>query len=177
MATVMCMSSDEAHTPLGPVPATFIGTFIPGGDSIRVCDECMPNFCAAVFERMTGVDMTPALYLASVEGQENPDGAVGHPEEVAAPVQEFPTTDIAGSTADDADTPGDATPADVPGRSGGSPPPAPADEDQEAGADDRGLSPEAKWGDSDVDEDPLTGDMVKVEPPPSDASEPSAVSE
>lgn len=78
MAAPACMT--EGHG-----PATFIGTFLETGDAVRLCDECMPNFCAAVFERMTGVDMTPALYLASEEGQQNPDGPVGEPGEVAYP--------------------------------------------------------------------------------------------
>ena len=78
MAAPACMT--EGHG-----PATFIGTFLETGDAVRLCDECVPNFCAAVFERMTGVDMTPALYLASEEGQANPDGPAGSPGEVAYP--------------------------------------------------------------------------------------------
>lgn len=76
MAQILCMT--EGHG-----AATFVGTFFPSGDGVRLCDECMPNFCAAVFQRMTGVDMSPALYLASEEGQDELPDTEGHPEEVA----------------------------------------------------------------------------------------------
>lgn len=103
MANIMCMT--EGHG-----PATFVGTFFPDGSGVRLCDECMPNFCAAVFERMTGVDMSPALYLASEEGQDGLPEPEGNPQEVAAPSTATP--------------PGGST--DEP------PPPAPHDADMEA---------------------------------------------
>lgn len=128
MATPMCISEDGNK-------ATFIGTFLETGDNVRLCDECMPNFCAAVFERMTGVDMTPALYLASVEGQENPDGPSGQPEEVAYPPDMEPrsTSDVdptgepSGRSAEH--TTAEGAPSSQP------PPPAPADTDQAAAED------------------------------------------
>lgn len=78
MASLLCMSNDGSE-------ATFVGTFFPSGDSVRLCDECMPAFCAVVFERMTGVDMSEALEAASEGGEADQTVPVGHPEEVAAP--------------------------------------------------------------------------------------------
>lgn len=134
MATPMCVSEDGNK-------ATFIGTFLESGDNVRLCDECMPNFCAAVFERMTGVDMTPALYLASVEGQENPDGPPGQPGEVAYPPDMEPhgmsdvdpTGAVSGPTTEI--TTAEGAPSDGP------PAPGPADTDQ--GAQDPTPAPGA----------------------------------
>lgn len=104
MAGPNCMT--EGHG-----PAKFIGTFMEDGSSVALCDECMPTFCAAVFERMTGVDMTPALYLASVEGDGERQTAPGDPQEVAYP----PDMEPKGNTASEAPAaaPADTDPAAV----------------------------------------------------------------
>jgi len=94
MAALMCA------TP-GHGPATVVVAFTAGGDTVRLCDECLPNFCAAVFEQMTGVDMTPALYLASEEGQADRDALKGDPAEVAYP----PMTAAEGAPTDDPPAP------------------------------------------------------------------------
>jgi hypothetical protein len=78
MAALMCMT--EGHG-----PAVFVGTFFPSGDSVRVCDECMPLFCAGVFERMTGVDLGPAMAIWHAASEDEAAEVEGHPEEVAAP--------------------------------------------------------------------------------------------
>lgn len=108
MAALMCMSNDGHE-------ATFVGTFFPSGDSVRLCDECMPPFCAVVFERMTGVDMAPALFMASDEGQAALLEAEGHPEEVAAP----PDMEPKGNTGPEAPGPAPADPDDQPDPTGG----------------------------------------------------------
>lgn len=125
MAMPQCMT--EGHG-----PATFVGTFFPSGDSVRLCDECMPNFCAAVFERMTGVDMAPAILMASEEGAEIREQMKSNPEEVAVPPavlseKELAALAQAGTNGNgEVATTAEGAPTDEP------PAPAPADADTEA---------------------------------------------
>lgn len=121
------------------VKATFVGTVLePDVVNVAVCDECMPLFCAAVFEEMTGVDMSPALYLASEEGQANPDGPPqaqspnGQVEEEPPGLSDIdPTAAASGPSAEH--TVAEGAPSDEP------PAPAPADADEEA-ADPTGAA-------------------------------------
>jgi hypothetical protein len=142
MAQILCMT--EGHG-----PATFVGTFFPDGSGVRLCDECMPNFCAAVFQRMTGVDMSPALYLASEEGQDGLPDPDGSPEEVAAPSTASPTGDEAAEVA--------AQDADEEGAHGGDP--------TLAGANEPGAQPATSDAPGDV---AGTGDSGSPNAPPSD---------
>jgi hypothetical protein len=125
MATPMCISDDGNK-------ATFIGTFLETGDNVRLCDDCMPQFCAAVFERMTGVDMAPAIYLASQEGQASGLEPEGSPGEVAYPPDMEPR-----GTSDVDPTSAASGPSGEHGVVHGAPsdePPAPAPADTDMGA-------------------------------------------
>lgn len=77
MATPQCMSNDGN-------PAIFIGTFLTEGDSVALCNDCMPAFCSAVVSRMLGID--PELFSVAVAAMErDAAGEPGDPAEVAAP--------------------------------------------------------------------------------------------
>lgn len=117
------------------VKATFVGTVLePDVVNVAVCDECMPLFCAAVFEEMTGVDMSPALYLASEEGQANPEGPP-QPEPNNGQVTGNPSGPELGDTQGDPEQTAALAEAEAAAAGGEPPAPGPADEDDEAGWD------------------------------------------
>lgn len=132
MATTMCQNHPDKR-------ATFIGTVLePEIVAVAVCDECMPLFCAAVFEEMTGVDMAPALYLASEEGQANPEGPP-QAESQNGQVEEAATAEVQPGAEQEPLSTEEAEAIMEAEQTGSTPPPAPADTDQEA-ADPTGAA-------------------------------------
>lgn len=78
MAAPQCMSNDGN-------PAIFIGTFYPSGDSVSLCNDCMPAWCSAVVSGMLGID--PDLFGVAVAAMEKDAEAAEHndPAETGAP--------------------------------------------------------------------------------------------
>ncbi len=102
MAAPLCMSNDGN-------PAVFIGTFMSSGDSVALCNDCMPSWAGAVLAGMLGID--PDLFSAAVAAMEQDanGGNAMEPQETAAPPAMVEPPNTAGSA----------------------PPPAPADTDQD----------------------------------------------
>lgn len=78
MAGPVCMTGDGRS-------AVFIGTTLPAGAQISVCDECLVMWAASVLQAMTGVD--PAPFIAAIsedtsEAQEDPPPAAADDDPV-----------------------------------------------------------------------------------------------
>lgn len=66
-------------------PAIFMGTFLNNGQSVCLCENCLPQWAAAVVTEFTGVDVSPAFELAA-QAQAEPAGtAEGAPTDEAPP--------------------------------------------------------------------------------------------
>lgn len=115
MAAPQCMSNDGKQ-------AVFIGTFMQNGDSVALCEDCLPAFTASVTADMFGVE-GPALltWLQENQGEDAP-GDESTAAELAAPPAMLPDSPSAGQV----------------------PEPAPADTD--AGAADPTSAPSTKSG-------------------------------
>lgn len=80
MALPACMSDDGN-------PAVFIGTFLENGDSVQLCEDCLPQFAVAVAAQMTGIEVQElAGIVARLQAGEVEDPAAAAAE-VAAPVE------------------------------------------------------------------------------------------
>lgn len=78
MANPPCMSNDGR-------PAVFLGTFLEGGETVALCDECLVAWSAALLQSMTGVDPTPFLQAISEGAVETPEGSdTPRPADVSA---------------------------------------------------------------------------------------------
>lgn len=78
MAAPLCMSNDGK-------PAVFIGTFLEKGDSVTLCEDCLPDFTSAITASMNGIP--PEVFAGVVDQlrQAAEDGEGPAPAEMAAP--------------------------------------------------------------------------------------------
>lgn len=106
MAGLPCMSNDGKG-------AVFTGTFLQNGDSVALCEDCLPEFLVAVAGQMLGVELDQLqAAIAGLQG-EQPE----HPEAAGAEAAYPPHQASHGA------------PTDEP------PAPAPADTDQDSTTD------------------------------------------
>lgn len=104
MAGPTCMSNDDQ-------PAVFVGTFLQNGDTVALCNECLPQFLAAALAQTTGVDIDRLAAGIVAEQAGPPEDPAAAAAEVAAPPHDT----------------SHGAPSDEP------PAPAPADTDDQAG--------------------------------------------
>lgn len=105
MAGPTCMSNDGR-------PAVFVGTFLQNGDTVALCEDCLPQFLTAVLAQMTGVEIGRlAAEIARLS-----DGAPEDPAAVAAEMAAPPHQVSHGAPGDE---PPAAAPADTDDQAGG----------------------------------------------------------
>lgn len=103
MAAPACMSNDGKQ-------AVFVGTFLANGDTVTLCEDCLPAFTGSITADMFGVDGKAMLDWLQANAGEDPPGDAETAAEHAAPPAML----------------------DLPAAEGEGQPVPPADEDQDA---------------------------------------------
>jgi hypothetical protein len=148
MAGLQCMSQDGKG-------AVFTGTFLQNGDSVALCEDCLPEFLVAVASQMLGVDLAGLqAAIADLQTDGPADPALAGAEAAYPPH----------NTAEGA-------PTNEP------PAPAPADDDGQAG-DAHAAYPTTRHTTQNGSSAQLTDtDATESESPPAPAGQAPAVAE